>query len=86
VDAIEEGLTERKLDKDKAKEELAAQEEEVEVKTKSETIEKFEEEEDEMAEKGKKDSRGVRVKTDGGESAKPQTGKRPRKIISKAKK
>ena len=86
VDAVEEGLTERKFDRDKAKEELAAQEEEDEVKTKSETIEKFEEEEDEIAEKGKKEARITKVKTDTKDGEKPKTGKRPRKIISKTKK
>jgi small subunit ribosomal protein S2 len=86
VDAIEEGLAERKLDKDKAKEDVSAQEEEVEIKTKSETIEKFEEEEDELAEKGQKEGRVTKAKAEGESSEKPQTGKRPRKIISKTKK
>jgi small subunit ribosomal protein S2 len=85
VDAIEEGLAERKFDKDKAKEEADAQEE-VEVKTKSETIEKFEEEEDEIAEKGKKEAKLIKAKAESEGSEKPQTGKRPRKIISKPKK
>jgi small subunit ribosomal protein S2 len=86
VDAVEEGLAERKFDKDKAKEEAAAQEEEVEVKTKSETIEKFEEEEDEMAEKGSKESRVTKAKAETAGGDKPQAGKRPRKPISKTKK
>lgn len=87
VDAIEEGLAERKLDREKPQEELPVQEEEVEVKTKSETIEKFEEEADELAEKGSKEAAAKLVKPKGeGEAAAPQPGKRPRKIISKPKK
>ncbi len=87
VDAIEEGLAERKLDREKPQEEVPVQEEDVEVKTKSETIEKFEEEADELAEKGSKEAAAKLVKPKGeGGAAAPQTGKRPRKIISKPKK
>jgi small subunit ribosomal protein S2 len=86
VDAIEEGLAERKFDKDKARDEAIAQEEELEVRTKSETIEKYEEEEDEMAEKGKKDLKSSKLKSDGEIEGSSQTGKRPRKTISKSKK
>jgi len=87
VDAIEEGLAERKLDREKPQEEVPVQEKDVEVKTKSETIEKFEAEADELAEKGTKEIAAKLVKPKGeGEAAAPQTGKRPRKIISKPKK
>lgn len=85
VDAIEEGLEERKFDKEKIREEAAVAME-VDVATKSETIEKFEEVEDELAEKAPKDSAAkvARVKEDDKGPA-PSTGKRPRRPITKPK-
>ncbi len=85
VDAIEEGLAERKFDKEKIREEAAVAME-VDVATKSETIEKFEEVEDELAEKAPKDSAAkvTRVKEDDKGTA-PSTGKRPRRPITKPK-
>jgi len=86
VDAVEEGLVERKLDRDKLKEEAAVVEKEDDLKSKSETIEHFEAEADEQAEKGIQDPAGkvVKPKEAAGQAA-PQTGKRPRKTISKPK-
>ncbi|MEA3476771.1 MAG: hypothetical protein U9R60_01215, partial [Bacteroidota bacterium] len=85
VDAIEEGLAERKFDKEKSREEATAAME-VDVATKSETIEKFEEVENELAEKAPKDAAAkiTRVKEDDKGPA-PSTGKRPRRPITKPK-
>ena len=86
VDAIEEGMAERKFDKDKPKEEAPVVEAEIEVATKSETIEKFEEEEDERAEKVNKEAPKVAKPKEEGAAPASQAGKRPRKTVSKQKK
>jgi len=82
VNAIEEGLVERKLDRDKkAQEEKDEQEEAVRVK--SETIEMIEEQVDAEIEKPKKVTK-VKVKTDEEvKSEEKKTGKRPRKTVAK---
>ncbi len=87
VEAVEEGLTERKLERDKKKmeEEEEREREEEDLKAKSKTLEEYEEQEDEEAEKGSKkvaDSKIKKVKDDEG-AAKTRQGKRPRKPISK---
>lgn len=87
VDAVEEGLSERKLERDKRKhEEEEREEEEMRAEVKSETLKVMEEQEDEEANKPKKktvDGKLIRKKDgeDGMDKSKP--GKRPRKPISK---
>jgi len=80
VKAVEEGLIERKLDRDKqAKEKEEA--EEAAIKVKSETLEQVEAEEDEKVMKPQKAKAAVKVKADGDKGeAKPR---RPRKTVSK---
>jgi small subunit ribosomal protein S2 len=85
VKAVEEGIIERKLDRDKkAAEEKEEQDQLEEVKVKGETIEQIEAEEDEKIEKGKKITK-VRVKSmDEGEIKKEEKPtKRPRRIVAK---
>lgn len=85
VKAVEEGIIERKLDRDKkAAEEKEEQDQLEEVKVKGETIEQIEAEEDEKIEKGKKITK-VKVKSmDEGEIKKEEKPtKRPRRIIAK---
>jgi small subunit ribosomal protein S2 len=90
VKAIEEGIMERKLDKDKrAAEEKEEQEQLAEVKVKGETIEQMEAEEDEKIEKTKKVTK-VKIKSMDEEkeevTPKPEkTTKRPRKTVAKKK-
>ena len=84
VDAVEEGLAERKLERDKRREEEEEEQKEADLRAKSKTLEEYEEKEDEEAEKsGKKvDTKAPRkLKDEGGE----RRGKRPRKPISKKK-
>ncbi len=85
VKAVEEGIIERKLDRDKkAAEEKEEQDQLEEVKVKGETIEQIEAEEAEKIEKGKKITK-VKVKsTDEGEIKKEEKPtKRPRRIVAK---
>ncbi len=87
VKAIEEGLAERKIDKDKkAAEEELEREEAAAAEIKSKTLEEFEEKADEEAMKPKKegDAKVSRMKDAGDKPVAP--AKRPRKPISKAKK
>jgi small subunit ribosomal protein S2 len=83
VEAVQEGLAERKMDKEKREEE---EQEELEAreKTKSKTLEEFEEEEDEKAEKGM-----VKTEERIGKAKKPEPGDgasgRKRKTISRKK-
>jgi small subunit ribosomal protein S2 len=81
VQAIEDGLVERKLDKDKRDLEEKEEHEE-QIRVKAESIELAEEEEDEEIEKAKKLAR-IKVKSmdESGEEEKP--AKRPRKVIAK---
>ncbi len=82
VKAIEEGLVERKLDRDKKAQE-DKEEQEAEVKVKSETIEMIEDQVDAEIEKPKKVTK-VKVKSEDGkvvEEKKP--AKRPRKTVAK---
>jgi len=82
VKAIEEGLVERKLDRDKKAQE-DKEEQEAEVKVKSETIEMIEEQVDAEIEKPKKITK-VKVKSDEEvKSEEKKTGKRPRKTVAK---
>lgn len=85
VKAVEEGIIERKLDRDKkAAEEKEEQDQLEEVKVKGETIEQIEAEEAEKIEKGKKITK-VKVKSmDEGEIKKEEKPtKRPRRIVAK---
>ncbi len=79
VKAIEEGLVERKLDRDKKAKEDEEQEETVKVK--SETIEMLEAEEDEDVEVTKRIK--AKAKEAEEEEGSSKTGKRPRKIVTK---
>jgi small subunit ribosomal protein S2 len=81
VDAIEEGLAERKIERDKKD---SAEEEEESV-DKSKTIEDYADLEDEEAEKLLKESEAKGAKPSEAEGKKKE-GKRPRKPISKTKK
>jgi len=81
VDAIEEGLAERKIEKDRKEEE----EEDLEEKADTKAVEEYADLEDEEAEKLVKESGGkAAVKTDGETPKKKEGGKRPR--VSKPKK
>lgn len=85
VKAVEEGIMERKLDRDKkAAEEKEEQIQLEEVKVKGETIEQIEAEEDEKIEKGKMITK-VKVKLTDEEEVKKEEKptKRPRKIVAK---
>ena len=83
VQAIEEGLVERKLDKDKRDLEEKEEHDEM-IRVKAESIELAEEEEDEEIEKAKKLAR-IKVKSmdDSGEETEDKGGKRPRKTVAK---
>ncbi len=89
VDAVAEGLNERKLERDKRKheeEEEKEKEEEI-LKTRSKTIEEYEEQEDEEAVKTGKKGQEVKLSRmkegkDGKEGSE-RRGKRPRKTIAK---
>lgn len=82
VQAIEEGLAERKMDKERREEE-EREEEEARAKVKSKTIEEFEEQEDEAAEKGKlKVDKPMKMKDESGGGDKPAP-KRKRTISKK---
>jgi small subunit ribosomal protein S2 len=80
--AIEEGLVERKLDRDKSAKEKEEAEEAIKVK--SETLEMAEEEEDEKAAKPQK-PKAVKVKIDK-ENGEEEKERKPRKTISKTAK
>ena len=85
VKAVEEGIIERKLDRDKkVAEEKEEQAQLEEVKVKGETIEQIEAEEDEKIEKGKKITK-VKVKLMDEEEIKKEEKptKRPRRIVAK---
>ena len=85
VNAIEEGMVERKLDRDKKAAEEKEEQELAEVKVKGETIEQIEAEEDEKIEKGQKVTK-VKVKpgVEGEEEVKKEEKvKRPRKTVAK---
>ncbi len=85
VNAIEEGMVERKLDRDKKAAEEKEEQELAEVKVKGETIEQIEAEEDEKIEKGQKVTK-VKVKSgvEGEEEVKKEEKvKRPRKTVAK---
>ncbi len=83
VQAIEDGLMERKLDKDKRDLEEKEEQDEM-IRVKAESVEQAEEDEDEAIEKAKKLAR-IKVKSmdDSGEEEADKTGKRPRKIVTK---
>lgn len=84
VDAVEEGLAERKLERDKRREEEEEEQKEADLKAKSKTLEEYEEKEDEEAEKsGKKGEVKAprKLKDEGAE----RRGKRPRKTVAKKK-
>ena len=85
VQAIEEGLAERKIDKDKKEQEVA--EATPEVVTKSKTLEDFEAIEDEKAEKGVKKVEPVAKKVASSEDdgPKPKTTEKRKRTISKKK-
>lgn len=82
VQAIEDGLMERKLDKDKRDLEEKEEHDEM-IRVKAESIELAEEDEDQEIEKAKKLAK-VKVKSmdDAGEETEDK-GKRPRKIVAK---
>jgi len=85
IEAINEGLAERKIDKDKKAAEEEAESLAVAASIKSKTIEEIEEQEDEEIEKGVKRSSGDKIKSlkdDNGASERKLT-KRPRKPIAK---
>ncbi|MFC2107123.1 30S ribosomal protein S2 [Bacteroidota bacterium] len=85
--AIEEGLSERKVDKDKkAAEEELEREEAAKAEIKSKTLEEFEAKADEEAMKPKKEGEAKVSKMKDGETKSDGPAKRPRKPISKAKK
>jgi small subunit ribosomal protein S2 len=80
VDAIEEGLAERKIEKDRKEEE----EEDIEEKADSKAVEEYADLEDEEAEKLVKEGGKTAVKAEGEAPKKKEGGKRPR--VSKPKK
>jgi small subunit ribosomal protein S2 len=83
VKAIEEGLAERKMDKER-KEEEEREEEEARAKVKSKTIEEYEEQEDEEAEKGQlKTEKPVKMKDN--DTTGPDKGGKRKRTISKKK-
>ncbi|MCF8369108.1 MAG: 30S ribosomal protein S2 [Bacteroidales bacterium] len=85
VKAVEEGLVERKLDRDKK----AAQEkedEENEIRVKSEALELAEEEEDEKVMKPKKAKEIKAVKVNIDDETDEKDEKKPKKVISKSAK
>ncbi|MCD4683431.1 MAG: 30S ribosomal protein S2 [Bacteroidales bacterium] len=83
VKAVEEGLVERKLDRDKKVQEEKEEQEEI-AKAKAEAIKKIEEKVDAEVEKPKIITK-VKVKSDEEvKSEEKKTGKRPRKTIAKA--
>jgi small subunit ribosomal protein S2 len=83
VQAIEDGLMERKLDKDKRDLEEKEEQEEM-IRVKAESVEMAEEDEDEEIEKAKKLAR-IKAKSmdDSGEEDSDKGAKRPRKTIAK---
>ena len=82
VDAIEEGLAERKVEKDR-KDKEEADEAVAEEKAKTKAAEEYADLEDEEAEKLVKEGTKAPVKADGGATAKKDGAKRPR--VSKKK-
>ncbi|MEE4257835.1 MAG: 30S ribosomal protein S2 [Bacteroidales bacterium] len=80
VDAIEEGLAERKIEKDRKEEE----EEDLEEKADSKAVEEYADLEDEEAERLVKEGGKTAVKAEGEAPKKKEGGKRPR--VSKPKK
>ncbi len=88
VNAVEEGLVERKMDREKkAHEEEVAEELEksIEEKKKYEKVEDFDEEEERLKRGKDSEPKLTKMKEKDGESPK-STGKRPRKPITKPKK
>ncbi len=84
VDAVEEGMVERKLDRDKKAAEEKEEQELAEVKVKGETIEQSEADEDAKIEKGTSKGVKVKVKPVGeGEDKGEKPAKRPRKTVAK---
>lgn len=83
VKAIEEGLAERKMDKEKREEE-EREEEEVGGRPKSKTLEEFEEQEDEETEKGKGKAEKI-TKGRGDQESESKGGLRKRRPITKKK-
>ena len=81
VQAIEEGLIERKLDRDKKVQE-EQEEKEKQIKLKSETIEQIEAEEDAKIEKGTKAITKIKVKSSE-EKGEGEKRRRPRKTVTK---
>ena len=83
VKAVEEGLVERKLDRDKKAAEKEEEEAQKEIKIKSASLELAEEEEDEKVMKPSKDKDGKIIGKLKEDEIKP---KRPRKTVTKIKK
>ncbi len=87
VDSIEEGLTERKVEKDKKDQEVAAEELAAAAKSEEKVAEEYGDLEDEEAEKLVKEGEAkVPGKADGTDAKKKEGGKRPRKTVIKPKK
>jgi len=86
VDAIEEGLSERKIEKDKKDDEAEAAKAAAAAKSEEKVVEEYGELEDEEAEKLVKEGDAKTSGKPGEGGEKPKTGgKRPRKPIIKAK-
>lgn len=88
VDAIEEGLTDRKFEKEKKDQEdaeakVAAAEKMIEEKAAAEYADLEDEEAEKLLKEG--ETKGAPKDSDAGEPKKREGGKRPRKIISKPK-
>ena len=87
VDSIEEGLTERKVEKDKKDQEDAAEELAAAEKSEEKVAEEYGDLEDEEAEKLVKEGETKALgKADGTDAKKKEGGKRPRKTVIKPKK
>lgn len=87
VDSIEEGLTERKVEKDKKDQEDAAEELAAAEKSEEKVAEEYGDLEDEEAEKLVKEGETKTPgKADGTDAKKKEGGKRPRKTVIKPKK
>lgn len=85
VDAIEEGLAERKVERDKKDQE--EEDDTIVAEGTDKVVEEYIDLEDEEAEKLVKEGEGkTPLKAEGGASAKKEAGKRPRKPVSKTKK
>lgn len=87
VDSIEEGLAERKVEKDKKDQEDAAEELAAAEKSEEKVAEEYGDLEDEEAEKLVKEGETkAPAKADGTDAKKKEGGKRPRKTVTKPKK